>query len=238
LSAERFEVAGREVVLDAEPPAATPTRDPNGLPMHGLLAADSGWRVESAGRDRLRASLDFADRPDLLAAFPFPHLLELEASVAGSKLTIAARVTASAGVQVPISFGFHPYLQLPDVPRSEWEIEVPVRTRLVLDERNLPTGERQDVQVDSGPLGERTFDDAFEAPPQGEPFVLAGGGRRVELRFESGYGYSQVYAPPDDDVIAYEPMTAPTNALVTAGPELRLLEPGERYEAVFSIEVH
>ncbi|HKN94372.1 MAG TPA: hypothetical protein VJU60_08575, partial [Thermoleophilaceae bacterium] len=47
LSAERFEVAGREVVLDAEPPAATPTRDPNGLPMHGLLAADSGWRVES-----------------------------------------------------------------------------------------------------------------------------------------------------------------------------------------------
>ncbi len=237
LSAERFEVLGREVVLSGGPPAVTPTRDPSGLPIHGLLAADAGWRVESADGDRLKASLDFAGRPDLLAAFPFPHLLELEAAVTGPKLTITATVTASAGVPVPISFGFHPYLQQPDVARADWEVEVPVRTRLVLDERSLPTGEREDAHVEPGALGERTFDDAFEAPPHGEAFVLAGGGRRIELSFESGYDYSQVYAPADDDVIAYEPMTAPTNALVTGGAELPVLEPGERYEAVFSIEV-
>lgn len=237
LSADRFEVAGREVVLDGEPPAVTPTRDPNGLPMHGLLAADRGWRVEEADGEVLRARLDFGERPDLLAAFPFPHVVELAARVEGSKLTMSAAVTANGGTPVPISFGFHPYLKLPDVARREWEIEVPVRTRLVLDERGLPTGERQEAHVDSGALGERTFDDAFEAPPAGEPFVLAGGGRQIELRFESGYSYAQLYAPPDDDVIAFEPMTAPTNALVQGGPELPLLEAGERYQAVFSIEV-
>jgi len=32
-------------------------------------------------------------------------------------------------------------------------------------------------------------------------------------------------------VIAFEPMTAPANALVTAGPELTLLAPGESYRA-------
>ncbi|HEX6457724.1 MAG TPA: aldose 1-epimerase [Thermoleophilaceae bacterium] len=237
LSADRFTVAGREVVLDAGPPAATPTRDPNGLPMHGLLAADPGWRVESADGHVLRASLDFGGRPDLLAAFPFPHLLELEVGVAGPQLTIAARVSANRESPVPVSFGFHPYLKLPGVARRDWEVEIPVRTQLVLDERNLPTGERKEVRVEDGALGERTFDDGYEAPPRGAPFVLSGGGRRIELGFESGYDYAQVFAPPNDDVIAYEPMTAPTNALVT-GDSLPVIDPGERYEAEFSLEVH
>src|SRR5689334_22839231 len=123
LSSERFAVAGREVVLDGGAPAATPSRDPKGLPMHGLLAADPGWRVESADGQALRASLDFAERPDLLAAFPFPYLVELEARVTGWTLTIAATVSANGGVAVPISFGFHPYLQLPAVPRPDWQVE-------------------------------------------------------------------------------------------------------------------
>jgi galactose mutarotase-like enzyme len=37
-------------------------------------------------------------------------------------------------------------------------------------------------------------------------------------------------------VIAFEPMTAPTNALVS-GRDLPLLEPGGSYEATFSITV-
>lgn len=241
VSSLRFELAGRELVLDAEPPARSPKRDGNGLPIHGLLSADRGWRVDepepTGDGGTLRASLDFAERPDLLAAFPFPHLLGLDATVAGTRLTMAVRVEANAGAPVPIAFGFHPYLRLPDVDRAHWEIEVPVSEQLVLDERMLPTGERVAARLEAGPLGSRTFDDAFVAPSGGAPFVVAGGGRRIELSFESGYPYAQVYAPADDQVIALEPMTAPTNALVSGGPELRLLEPGESYEAVFSVEV-
>ena len=37
-------------------------------------------------------------------------------------------------------------------------------------------------------------------------------------------------------MIAFEPMTAPTNALVS-GRNLTLLQPGEAYEASFSIKV-
>lgn len=228
LSAERFEVAGREVMLEG-----APSRDPNGLPIHGLLAAASGWRVQEFDGERLIAGFDFIERP----GFPFPHGLRFDARVCGAKLTIALTVLADAGAPVPISFGFHPYLRLPGVDRRKWEIEMPVTERLVLDERGIPTGEREGVEIAPGPLGERTFDDAFTAPPGGAPFVLSGGGRTIALKFESGYAYSQLYAPPDDDVIAFEPMTAPTNALVRGGPELRVLEPGEGYEARFSIEV-
>ena len=53
----------------------------------------------------------------------------------------------------------------------------------------------------------------------------------------SRYRFAQVYAPADDDVVAFEPMTAPTNALVAGGPDLPLVAPGGRYEAMFSITV-
>ena len=39
-------------------------------------------------------------------------------------------------------------------------------------------------------------------------------------------------------MVAFEPMTAPTNALVAGGPELPVIEPvGERYRATFSVTV-
>jgi galactose mutarotase-like enzyme len=228
LASERFSVAGRQVDV-----AGTRSRDRNGLPIHGLLAGDGGWQVERFEDDTLVASFDLGRRPDLLAAFPFPHLLRIEASVTGSSLTIVTTLEANADAPVPVAFGFHPYLQLSGVPRADWEIEVPVRERLVLDDHGIPTGEREPAAVAPGPLGDRTFDDAFTAPDG--PFTLSGGGRTIAMTFEDGYPDSQLYAPPDDDVVAFEPMTAPTNALVTNN--LRVLEPGEQYSAAFSIDV-
>ncbi|MGI8460149.1 MAG: aldose 1-epimerase [Solirubrobacterales bacterium] len=239
LSRDRLEVGGGEIDLGSS--ALRLKRDGNGLAMHGLLTAASGWRVdehEPAGDvPGLRASFDCAADADLLAAFPFPHRLLYEARLSATTLTISLTVESTGDAAVPISFGFHPYLRLPGVERSAWEIEVPVERRLVLDERMLPTGERVAGTIDDGPLGERSFDDAFEAPADGAPFALEGGGRRIELAFLSGYPLAQVFAPPGDELIAFEPMTAPTDALVRGGPELTLLAPGEAYSAAFSIQV-
>jgi len=235
----RFEVAGKKVVLDPDSPLLA--LDPDGLPIHGLLAAASGWQVErhEAAGDRavLAARFDFAARDDLMAAFPFPHQLLFEATLTATTLTIATTVSASGDATVPISFGYHPYLRLPGIDRSGWEIEIPVRERLELDEQMLPTGEREQVEVESGSLGSRTFDDGYVAPVEAAPFVLAGGNRRIDVSLEEGYPYAQVYAPEDDDVIAYEPMTAPINALVEGGPDLPLLAPGDDYRTTFSIAV-
>jgi galactose mutarotase-like enzyme len=239
VGAMRFEVAGREVVLDSG--EARPSLDPSGLPMHGLLSAAPGWRVErheAAGDDAvLAATFDFAAHGGLMAAFPFPHEIRLEAALAENALSITTTIRPTGEVAVPISFGYHPYFRLPGVARSEWLVEIPVRERLTLDERMLPTGERLPVQIGAGPLGSRTFDDAYLAPPGSAPLVLAGGGRRIEVSFGPGYPYAQVYAPDDDDVIALEPMTAPTNALVTGGPELPLVEPGGSFDATFTITI-
>jgi aldose 1-epimerase len=239
LGARRFEVAGREVDVDAaEPPAS---EDPNGLPIHGFMSATPAWRVshrDSTGDGgTVAADFDFAADAGLMRAFPFPHELTIEVTLAGTVLTITTTVRASGDAPVPISFGYHPYFRLPGVDRGDWEIEIPVRERLLLDVHMLPTGEREAIQVESGPLGSRTFDDAYVAPPGSVPFAVAGGGRRIAVAFDPEFPYAQVYAPADDDVIALEPMSTPTNALVAGGPELPLVAPGESYTATFSIAV-
>jgi galactose mutarotase-like enzyme len=239
VASRRFRVAGREVNLDlASPP---PSLDPNGLPIHGLLAAADGWRVERhedlGDGGVLLGRFDFGAQPGVITAFPFPHELTFEATLEGMTLTIATTVEASGDTEVPISFGYHPYLRLPGVERADWEIDVPVRERLVLDAEELPTGKREPAGVDGGRLGSRTFDDEFVAPDGSAPLVLAGGARRIEVALLSGYPYTQVYAPADDDVVALEPMTAPTDALIAGGAELPLVAPGESCRAVFSITV-
>ncbi|MBS1887474.1 MAG: aldose 1-epimerase [Actinobacteria bacterium] len=239
LGADRFSPAGREVDLTL--PGLPVKRDGAGLPIHGLLAAAPGWRVErhvelDAG-GALAASFDFAAHPHLLEAFPFPHRVEIEATLLEGSLEIATSVTATGEVAVPIAFGFHPYLRLPGVSRADWVLEAPVHERLLLDERGLPTGAREPTAIEPGPLGERTYDDAFRAPPPGTAFALSGPDRRLELRLDRGYPFTQIYAPADTDAVAIEPMTAPTNALLTAGPELTLVPPGETFAAAFSIQV-
>jgi galactose mutarotase-like enzyme len=239
LECAEFEVAGRGVELDL--PGLSVKRDGAGLPMHGLLTAARGWKVERHGEVEgggvLAAGFDFGAYPGLTAAFPFPHRVELEATLRGPVLTIVTTLRNDGEADLPVSFGFHPYLRLPGVGRGEWMLEAPVRERLELDRRQLPTGRRLPGRIEPGPLGSRRFDDAYLAPPGGEPFALSGGGRRVELRLGPGYRFAQIFTPGDSDAVAFEPMTAPTNALVAGGPDLPLISPGESFAATFSITV-
>lgn len=231
-----YRFGGRTVAIDGGTPL-----DEHGLPIHGLIRAVSGWTLTGCGADGdaawLRAELNVAKRPDLLAAFPFPHSVAVQATLRGDALTIATTVQPTGGDAVPVVFGYHPYLRLPNLPRAAWHVELPVRRRLELDARGIPTGRTAASTPSRGPLGSLTFDDGFVAPDGGEPFVLAGGGRRIELVFEEGYPYAQVFAPPDDDVVCFEPMTAPTDALRGCFGPPPAVSPGDSYRARFTIAV-
>jgi aldose 1-epimerase len=209
--------------------------DPNGLPIHGVLAAYPGWRVTTESKNELTAGLDFGADSSLLASFPYPHVLTMAVRLAERTLTVRTTVTATGDKAVPLCFGFHPYLQLPGVARGEWIIETPPLRHLSLDERGLPTGESEPQPAKKEPLGDHAFDDAYDQVNDGAVFVVSGGGRRLEVHFEHGYPATQIFAPPAEDVVCFEPMTAPTDALRRGG--YRCARPGEPAVAVFSIRV-
>ena len=155
VSRDRFALGGREV------DATGARRDPDGAPIHGLLTASPGWRVEAAGESAIVAR--HAWDGEHLEAFPFPHDVELAVTLAPEGLTITTTVTATAEVEVPVSFGFHPYLALPPGDRAGARVALPVRRRQLVDDRGLPTGAHEDVgAVPRRPLGEATYDDCFD----------------------------------------------------------------------------
>ena len=218
-----------------------PSRDPAGLPIHGLLGAAAGWRVESHSAHPdggvLQASFDFAAHPGLTDAFPFPHRLLFEAALHGPALSITTTVAPRTEHPVPIAFGYHPYFRLPGVDRADWEVEIPVAERMLLDRRLLPTGEREPVEVAPGAARRANLRRRVRRAARAAAVRPRRRRARDRGRVRRGFPFAQVYAPADDDVIAFEPMTAPTNALVAAVTSCRSCRPGDRYEASFSITV-
>ncbi|ORW91176.1 aldose epimerase [Mycobacterium sp. IEC1808] len=209
--------------------------DPNGLPIHGTLAAYPGWRVTAESDNELAAEVDFGADPRLLASFPYPHVLSVAVRLADRALTVRTTVTASCDTAVPLCFGFHPYLRLPDVARGEWIIETPPLRHLGLDEQGLPTGESEPEPAREEPLGDKAFDDAYDQVGEGALFAVSGGGRRLEVHFERGYPAAQIFAPLAEEVVCFEPMTAPTDALRRGG--YSTARPGAPAVTQFSIRL-
>jgi galactose mutarotase-like enzyme len=234
LAAFDYAVLGRQVELDPGSPLLR--FDQNDLPIHGLLMGWPQWDVERPDGATLVARLDFEAHEELLRAFPFPHSLQLLVRVGDAELSIETSVVADRDEAVPVSFGYHPYFRLPGLPRDQWAIEIPVREQLVLDDHTIPTGEREPAGDLDGPLGERSFDDAYAGVDHARPFALAGDGRRIEVRFDEHFPFAQVYTPYAAEFICYEPMTAPTNAL-RSGDHLVVAQPGQTFRATWTVSV-
>jgi galactose mutarotase-like enzyme len=218
----RYEAAGVTVDLDG----LGLHTDGNGLPIHGTMTAQVGWEIERLDPGVLRARFAYGDRPDLLAAFPFPHDLVVEAALDVGGLTVATTLRPTGERAVPVAFGWHPYLRLPRVPRRSWRLVLPAREHVELDERGLPTGRSTAEAAEAEPVGDRTFDDLY-ALGADRTCAIEGGDRRLAVQYGEGYPYAQVFAPPGAGFVCLEPMTALTDALgrgdaatVEAGDEL------------------
>jgi aldose 1-epimerase len=227
-----YQVAGRSVELDRTSPLLH--FDDQGLPMHGVPWSLLAWDVIQAGSDRLVAQLDWS-RSDLLRVFPFRHRLEMTATLGSDWLMLETRLIA-ADNPVPVSFGFHPYVGIPKLPRAEWRLQLPQLQRFVIDHAGIPTGLVEAFGPFDATLDERHLDDGFAVLTEPAGFSLAGRDRRITVEFIRGYRYVQIFAPKGKDLVAVEPMTAPTNALVS-GRGLRLVEPGGQFQAAFRLRV-
>jgi aldose 1-epimerase len=228
LSSRRYRAAGVTVDLEGLPLGV----DGNGLPIHGLLVGASGWRVDRVdarrGAARLRASID-VDAP----AFPYPHRIEVVVTARDRGLGVETSVIPTGPRRVPVAFGWHPYLRLPDVPRAQWRLRMPARRHLTLDPFGIPTGDVEAERAEEAPISRRTFDDLYALGRDRRLAFAVDDGPSIELRSDASYPYAQVWVPAGRRFAALEPMVAPTNAL--ADGSAPIVGPGDSYTAAFTL---
>jgi aldose 1-epimerase len=233
LSASKYAINGAVVTLT--PGVAGVRSDEHGVPIHGVLAANPGWLVIEQTDNKLVAILDWGGKPRLLATFPFPHILTMTVTLVDRTLTVATTVMPSSAASVPLCYGYHPYLQLPDVPREEWQLQTPTMRHLPVDNWGIPTGDTDEWAGGTEPLKTTELDHGFDQVCDGSVFAISGGGRRVDVTFKRGYSAAQLFAPGNDDVIGIEPMAAPTDALRRGNYPMAV--PGQPETSTFAIKV-
>ena len=228
LSTWEYVVGDRHVDLSG---SKLPTRDDHGLPIHGLILGSADWQIDGQRTSRGRATLDASIDVDM-PEFPFRHRLSLTVSLGGDHLDVTTTLTPTGREDVPVSFGWHPYLRLAESPRSDWLLRLPARDHIALDQYGIPTGDVTYEKGENSSVANRTFDDLYKIR-RGRRLSIEMGELALEMDCGSGYEYFQVWVPPGREFLALEPMVAPTNALIDGTAPM--VSRGDTYSAQFRV---
>ena len=219
-------------------------RDPNGLPIHGILLFASNWITEHLHADESAAEsaakLEFWRHPEWMAQFPFAHTVRMTHRLYGGSLEVRTSIENHSAEPMPLVIGFHPWYQIPAIPRDRWKIHLPVTRHFELSDKVIPTGKTEPVNFpDPTPLAGRQFDDVFGGVDSNAEFALEAEGRKVSVRFGPKFPIAIVYAPSTRDVVCFEPMTGLTDGFNLAHQGvfqgLQSIPPGQSWTESFWI---
>jgi aldose 1-epimerase len=220
------------------------------IPIHGLLSATPYWEVATVVADprsaRYTARLSFWKHPDLMAQWPFAHEYEMTYQLRGGELEVRLTITNLSTEAMPVAVGFHPYYQIPGVPRDQYVAHIPARNRVVADNRLIPTGVFRPMDLaDEFPLRGLTLDDGFIDLARSTDglarFYIKAGNQMVETTFGPKYPAAVVWLPNQNGApqpfICFEPMTAITNAANMKGRyPVQSIAPNGRWTESFWIK--
>jgi aldose 1-epimerase len=237
-----YSFGGREHQL----PLSEPSR---GNASHGLVRWAS-WTLE----ERSEQAVSHVYRLMSQTGYPWTVDLHVIHDVSAEGLTVTFTATNLSADAAPYALGAHPYLVAGAGPVDGWELTLPAHTRLLTDERMIPTG-REDVR--DGPLDFRSprllggtrLDTAFtdlarEASGRVEVVLRdpdADSG--VALWMDARHSWVQLFTGDTLSVdaraaVAVEPMTAPPNAFAS-GEDVVVLAPagqdGDEHSASWGI---
>jgi aldose 1-epimerase len=214
LDGDAYWANGKRYLLNRD--AVDIRRDANGLPIHGLLLFASAWQVMALHADsqaaQVTSRLEFWKHPEWMAQFPFAHSIEMTHRLSGGILEVRTTIENISTDPMPLVIGFHPWYQIPDTPRDQWQVRVPVREHYVLSQKVIPTGETRPADLPNPMLlAGRQLDDVFGGVDINQEFSVEANGRKVAVRFGPKFPIAIVYAPQTRNVVCFEPMTGLTD---------------------------
>lgn len=218
-----------------------------GNAIHGLVRW-LPWRLEASAQNVVALRCTIRPTP----GYPWSVELRCEYRLRRDGLVVTTQATGGGDIAVPFGIGFHPYLTAGAEHVDTSSLVLPAGRRLVLDARQLPTGEVEDVagtELDftSGRvIGATKLDTAFTDVRRDQDGVARASvedpvtGRGVELWVDDRFRYLMCFTGDTVEParrrrsVAIEPMTCPPDAF-RSGRDLIVLEPGESWEGSWGL---
>jgi aldose 1-epimerase len=232
------------------------------LPIHGLLMRTDRWQIVDVFADDQQSSvtsrLEFFRAPLWMKQFPFAHAIDMTHRLFDGAVEVTTRIENLSDDPMPVAVGFHPYFRLTDSPRAEWTVAIGARTRWLLSDAKLPTGDTEPIERTfehpcAVSLRDQDLDHVFSDLVQdagGKTVMSVWGVRqRVDVEFGANFRAAVVYAPKqsrvsDDasirgDFVCIEPMTGITNSMNLAHrgvyDDLQYIPPGGTWQETFRV---
>jgi aldose 1-epimerase len=217
--------------------------------LHGLVRWRP-FRVEAVNQNRCVLSLLLHPSP----AYPFLSEISIAYHLGSLGLTVTTTVTNRDGVPLPFGVGFHPYLAVTTPTIEGAQLEIPAKSYVAVDDRQLPTGEILPLvgnQLDfsqrkslSGHELDVTYTDLIRDDSGLAVATLQdGNGGEIDLSVDRNFPYIQVFTGDTLEKgrrrtsVAIEPMTCPPDAL-RSGKDVVVLEPGQHWAGSWRLRRH
>ncbi len=209
--------------------------------IHGLVR-DIPWGYDTPevgdGAVTFTCRMEFAPGSTVYGYFPIEHTLELTYVLDGEGLKISYHLVNRDSEPLPYGFGLHPYW---NIPGSREDVYLTVLNDSTMDlDGFIPSGGLKavegthlDLRV-ARPMSQVEMDDIYFPASPTAPATLEWRKEDVKLTLTHSPEFTHliVYAPPGEDFVCVENMTAAPNAhnLFAGGHErvsgLRVVPPG------------
>jgi aldose 1-epimerase len=210
---------------------------------HGLLRF-AAYRATAQSADAITLTAHVYPQ----TGYPFHLELSVRYALRDDGLDVTHAVTNVGAAAAPVALGQHPYLCIGDADQDDLVLRSPGATRILTDDRKLPTGtapvdEATDLR-DGRRLGDLDLDTAYtdlsrDADGRARTSLTAPDGRSVTQWLGPDLDYVQVFTtdryPGRPLAVAVEPMTAPADAL-NSGEGLRWLDPDQNWTIGWGLE--
>ena len=221
-----------------------------GNAIHGLVRW-MPWQLEASAQNVVALRCTIRPTP----GYPWSVELRCEYRLRRDGLVVTTEATGAGETAAPFGIGFHPYLVAGAASADTATLAIPATRSLVVDERQLPTGELREVagsELDfrSGrTIGSTRLDTAYTGLFRGDDGITRASlgdletGRGVELWADDRFRYLMCYTADGVEPerrrrsVAIEPMTCPPDAF-RSGKDLIVLEPGESWEGSWGLQPH
>jgi len=203
---------------------------------HGLVDKVE-WTVDRCDRESAELSV-VVPRQD---GYPFDVRVSVGYRLQENRLEVRLGAENLGAEPAPFGVGMHPYFRC-GAAADDTGLNLPVRSRLLLDHNGAPTGELEDVDGDLGTIGDRVLDLVLHrdgSRPEAQAEITGPAGT---LRLDLGPSFRWLVVFTGDTLpegerrraVAVEPLTCPPNAFATS-TDVIALDPGSPWADHWSL---